>query len=331
MKRALCAVGGLAFLLVLALAGTSMGAQRALAPVDVEIAMDTTGSMGPTIAQAQDDAKKLVANIKAMSPGARFAVVQFKDSTDEVEYELVQPLTADAAKIQAALGTLSANGGEDAAEAYNLVFQNSADRSVGWRSGTRKLMVVFGDAEPHGAGTAGFAGCVDQTPDPNSLDAKQVIAAMNAAQMTLIMVRQVSEKTTASLQCYQSLAAASYKGGTAKDSGADLATLVTTLVGKAVDTVKPTAKALPSSGVHGKVTKLRYIVSDNSGLTRERITVYQKTRIVFQGLSKLAKGPSKAFLWRPRAALKGTFRFSVRAVDSAGNMSAPSYAVVRIR
>ena len=151
-------------------------------------------------------------------------------------------------------------------------------------------MVVFGDAEPHGAGTAGFAGCVDQTADPNSLDSKQVLAAMSAAQMTLIMVRQVSTKTTASLQCYQSLAAASYKGGTAKDGGADLATLVTTLVGKAVDTVKPTAKALPSSGVRGKVTKLRYIVNDNSGLTRERITVYQKTRVVFQGLIEAREG-----------------------------------------
>jgi hypothetical protein len=331
MKRAIGSLAGLAVLVVLMVAGPTSAAPQALPPLDVELAIDTTGSMGPTISKAQDDAKQLVAGIKAISPTSRFAVVQFKDSTDTVEYELVQNFTADATAIQNALGSLSANGGGDNAEAYNLVFQNSADSSIGWRSGTRKLVVVMGDAEPHGAGTAGFAGCADATADPNGLDTKTVLASMKAAQRTLIMVRQVSEKTTASLQCYASLAAASYKGSTAKDGGADLATLVTTLVGKAVDTVKPTAKALPSSGVRGKPVKLRYLVSDNSGMTRERVTVYQKTRIVFQGLTKLAKGPSKALLWRPRGGLTGTLRFSVRAVDAAGNMSPPSFATVRIK
>jgi hypothetical protein len=270
MKRAIICLAGLTAFLVFAIAGPASGAPRALPPLDVELAIDTTGSMGPTIAQAQDDAKKLVASIKAINPTARFAIVQFKDSTDEVEYELVQSFTADPTAIENGLGSLTASGGEDNPEAYNLVFQNSTDSSVGWGSGTRKLIVVMGDAEPHGAGTAGFAGCADTSADPNGLNTKTALDAMAAAQRTLIMVRQVSTKTTASLQCYASLAAASYKGGTAKDGGSDLAALVTTLVGQAVDTVKPTAKALASSGVRGKSVKLRYVVSDNSGLTRER-------------------------------------------------------------
>ena len=330
-KRAIGCLAGLTVLLVFAIAGPTSAAPQALPPLDVEFAIDTTGSMGPTISQAQDDAKKLVASIKAISPTAHFAVVQFKDSTDGVEYELVQSFTADATAIQSGLSSLTANGGEDNPEAYNLVFQNSADSSIGWRSGTRKLVVVMGDAEPHGAGTAGFAGCADTSADPNGLNTKTLLDAMKTTQRTLIMVRQVSAKTTASLQCYASLAAASYKGGAAKDGGTDLAALVTTLVGKAVDTVKPTAKALPSSGVRGKPVKLRYVVSDNSGMTKERVTVYLKTRVVFQGLTKLAKGPSKAYLWRPRGGLTGVLRFSVRAVDAAGNMSPPSFAVVRIR
>jgi von Willebrand factor type A domain len=330
MKRAI-GLAGLAALLVFAIAGPTAAAPTALPPLDVELAIDTTGSMGPTIVQAQEDAKKLVASIKGISPSSRFAVVQFKDSTDEVEYELVQAFTSDAAKIHDAVSSLTASGGEDNPEAYNLVFQSSIDSSIGWGRSTRKLVVVMGDAEPHGAATAGFAGCADRTTDPNGLDTKALLASMKASERTLIMVRQVSSKTTTSLQCYASLAAASYKGGTAKDGGSDLAALVTTLVGKAVDTVKPAAKARASKGVRGKPVKLLYTVSDNSGLTKERITVYRKTRVVFQGLTKLAKGPSKTFLWRPRGGLTGTLRFSVRAVDAAGNMSPPSYATVTIR
>lgn len=330
MRCATGFVAGLALLLVLIVAGPGAAAPRALPPIDVELAIDTTGSMGPTIQQAQDDANQLVRSIKAFSPDARFAVVQFKDSTDGVEYELVQAFTADSPAIQEALTTLSASGGEDNPGAYNLVFQNSVDTTAGWRTNARKIVVVMGDAEPHGAGTSGFAGCVDTTADPNGLSTKDMLAGMKAAERTLIMVRQVSSKTTASLQCYQSLAAASFKGATAKDGGNDLSTLVTSLVGKAVDTVKPTVKALASSARAGKTAKLRYTVSDNSGLTRERITVFKRTQVVFQGLTKLSKGPSKVFLWQPRKGLHGVFRFSVRAVDAAGNQSAPSFATVRI-
>ena len=68
-------------------------------------------------------------------------------------------MTGDAVKVDGAIDTLSANGGEDYPEAYNLVFQNSSDPATGWRANSRKLVVVIGDAEPHGAGTAGFGGC----------------------------------------------------------------------------------------------------------------------------------------------------------------------------
>ena len=331
MKAAIGVLAGLSLAIVLVSAGPTTAAPRALPPIDVELAIDTTSSMGPTIANAQDDAKKLIAGIKTLSADSQFAVVQFRDSEDDVEYELVQPLTSDAAAVQAAIDTLSATGGNDWPEAYNLVFQNAADSSVGWRTDTRKLLVVFGDAEPHGAGTDGFAGCTDTSADPNGLGAKTTLAALLAAQRTLIMVRQSSSQTTASLQCYQSLAAASYKGGAAKDGGSDLATLVTGLVGKAVDSVKPTAKAKAVSGRVNKPVTLRYTTSDNSGMTRERITIYKKTQIVFQGLTKLTKGPSKTFVWHPRKGLKGVFRYSIRAVDAVGNMSAPAWGTITIR
>ncbi|HVN60649.1 MAG TPA: vWA domain-containing protein [Gaiellaceae bacterium] len=303
-------------------------------PLDVEIAIDTTGSMGPTIEQAKTDAKALVAKIKTFAPGSEFAVVQFKDAGDEVEYELVQPLTGNAAAIENAIGTLTAVGGGDAPEAYNLVFHNSVDSSYGWRANSYKLVVVLGDAEPHGAGTAGFAGCTDATADPDGYGTASELAAMKSAQRTLIMIRQVSTKTTASLECYQSLTAAGYAGGAAKNAGEDVGGVIEALVKKAVDTTAPSVRALPTSGKAGKAVALRYSASDDFGLTRERIAVYKGTRMLFTGLTKLTKkkpGAVSTFAWRPRTKIKGKLRFSVQSWDAAGHKSPVSWGVLTLR
>jgi len=160
------------------LCAAAFAAPRAT-PLDVELAIDTTGSMGPSIMRIQRDAEKIVNAIKARAPGARVAIVQFKDASDAPEYELVQPLTGDGKAVGAAVSRLAAGGGGDNPEAYNVVFRNSyADKAVGWRVGSRKIVVVVGDAEPHGAGRAHFSGCVDGSPDPHRLSTKRELAGM---------------------------------------------------------------------------------------------------------------------------------------------------------
>jgi uncharacterized repeat protein (TIGR02543 family) len=203
-------------------------------PLDIEIAIDTTGSMSGSIEQAQADSKTLVTDVQSKYPGALFAVVQFKDYVDDPEYQLLQPMTADPNQVNAAIDTMSAGGGGDLPEAYNLVFQRSVtDSATGWRTDSRKLVVVIGDAEPHGAGAAGFAGCEDDSEDPNGLNTATVLAAMKTNERTLIMVRQ-AETASASLQCYQSLAAASFDGGAAQDGGDNLISVIEDLIGGAV-------------------------------------------------------------------------------------------------
>jgi hypothetical protein len=101
------------------------------------------------------------------------------------------------------------------AEAYNLLFhQTYTDTAIGWRATSRKIVIVIGDAEPHSAGAGGFAGCRDMTGDWDGLHTATELAAMKAAKRTLVMIRQAAT-ATASLQCYSSLAAAAYTGGTA--------------------------------------------------------------------------------------------------------------------
>ena len=63
-------------------------------------------------------------------------------------------ITSSADAIQTALNTLAAGGGGDAPEEYEGVFHNSytptTGGDIGWRAGTRKFVVVIGDAQPHG-------------------------------------------------------------------------------------------------------------------------------------------------------------------------------------
>jgi Mg-chelatase subunit ChlD len=221
--------------------------------LDIEIAIDTTSSMGASISQAQADSKRLVTEVQRRYPGAMFAVVQFRDSTDTPEYQVMQPMTADGNAVDAAIDTLQPAGGGDFPEAYNLVFQQSyTDPNTGWRPNTRKLVVVIGDAEAHGARTSGFTSCNDTSADPHGLSTADVLAGMKTNQRTLIMVRQATTAST-SLECYQQLAAAAFTGGAARNGGDDIVSVIEALITSAATTptatgTKPTTTGRTTTG-----------------------------------------------------------------------------------
>jgi hypothetical protein len=204
------------------------------ARADIEIAIDTTGSMGPSIARAEADAIDHVDGVRAKIPDARFAVVQFRDSGDDPEYQVVQAMTDSDVAVRDAIHGLSAGGGGDSPEAYNLVFHSSytpeTGGDIGWRTGTRKFVVVIGDAEPHGAGSADFSGCADTSADPDGYSTRTELTGMRTAERTLLMLRQVASTTTASLDCYKSLAAAAFTGGAAADAGTSFSEQIADLV-----------------------------------------------------------------------------------------------------
>ncbi len=224
----------------LSLGGTALAAD-APGKADIEIAIDTTYTMGPSIAQAKEDARRIVSDLRALYPDARFAVAEFRDQNyddpspdgpddaDEHDYVLRTGMTADPAVFQAALDKVVAAPlapGETpgwkapafAAESYNLMFNKSyTDTTVGWRADARKFVVVIGDSEPYNAQGEGFDGCDSRDPDPYGLSTKAELAAMRANERTLLMVLQTKEIPAASrdrvLRCYSALAAAAFQGG----------------------------------------------------------------------------------------------------------------------
>jgi hypothetical protein len=197
--------------------------------IDIELAFDTTGSMGPSIEHAKRDGATIVARVRDAFPDTHFSVVSFRDyGNPSGDYEVLQPMTGDIGAVEAAFAKLrtAANSSplNTPAEEYNLLFYKSyTDTAIAWRPQARKVVVVVGDAQPHGAGTSGLAGCTDTTTDHYGLSTADVLAGMRAAQRTLVMIRQISAKTTASLGCYEAMAERAYVGGAARDGGdADL-------------------------------------------------------------------------------------------------------------
>jgi hypothetical protein len=204
-------------LLVLPAAGAA--APAGPPDLDVLIAIDTTGSMTPSIEQAKRDARQVVADTQAAVPGARFAVAEFRDAGDRPAYALVQAMTGDPDRVAGAMQGLFADGGGDSPEAYATVFRRAAaDEAVGWRAGARRLLVVIGDAEPHGAGAAGLAGCSDRSADPLGVPVRAALAELRAAEVSLAMILQASSAST-TLECYRSIANAAFGQGSARQSG----------------------------------------------------------------------------------------------------------------
>jgi hypothetical protein len=241
MKIAL--VSALTAVLVAALGGAGHGfsadsaAATALAePVDVEIAIDGTGSMATAIARAKSEGARATAGLSALLPDIRFAVTVFRDHGNPAgEYQLLQPLTNDDVKVQDALNHVTTHSNPSPsnglAESYNLAFHQSySDPRIGWRPSARKVVVVLGDAEPNGAGTEGLAGCQDRSRDPEGLSTQRELANMRAAKLTLIMIRELSEGLSVSLRCYESLTAGAFVGGVARDAGTDIAATIVELV-----------------------------------------------------------------------------------------------------
>jgi hypothetical protein len=213
------------------------------ARADIIVAIDTTGSMGTPIAQAQADAINICSTVKGSIPGARFAAVDFEDyegmplgAPGDVPYTLLTPgFISDCTAFSAAIGTMGADGGGDGPEAYNRTFfeaYSDAAYSAPVASGGRdplasQFLVVLGDATPHSA--TGFGSCVNAPPDDFGRDAASgggddlttaaTIAGLKANKITLLMIRYTTGGVSVALPCYVDMANAT--GGTAvDDSGA---------------------------------------------------------------------------------------------------------------
>ncbi|WDZ87011.1 vWA domain-containing protein [Micromonospora cathayae] len=116
---------------------------------DVVLLADTTGSMGPALADVKANARRIVEDISAVQPDARYAVAEYRDSTDGYAFRLNQDLTGQPAAVQEAVNTWTAAGGGDIPEANLNALALVATGAVGFRTDSSPIVVIFGDAPSH--------------------------------------------------------------------------------------------------------------------------------------------------------------------------------------
>jgi Big-like domain-containing protein len=205
---------------------------------DIVIAVDTTGSMTDAITQAKNEASAMVTDIQNQIPGARFAIVDFRDypnmpfgnpATDYPYLDKTAGFTTSGAVVQAAINTMSANGGGDGPEAYNRVFFEAVnDPLLVYNSNAVHFLVVLGDSIGHDANqAASFPACGNTPPTdfgrdglPGTADDLTTLGTLNglvAANDTLLMIHYTHPGTFASLACYQQIAG--HAGGSAVEGG----------------------------------------------------------------------------------------------------------------
>jgi len=140
------AVGGTAALdkTVSLSAGTTSGGRG-----DVFFLADTTGSMGSALASVKTNAASIMATTNAYGDMA-YGVGAYKDVGDTYVYRLDQAVTTNTAAVQTAINTWSASGGGDGPEAQIYALYHAAtDAGTGWRAGSEKILLWFGDYEGH--------------------------------------------------------------------------------------------------------------------------------------------------------------------------------------
>jgi lysophospholipase L1-like esterase len=121
--------------------------------VDIAFVIDTTGSMGSSIDSVKQAATQLVADVRARTDGARFALVDYRDFPEYTGYDgdypskLDQDFTSDGAAIDAAIDGLQVDGGGDWPESMYSGIARAFD--LGWRPAVKKVVVVLADAPPH--------------------------------------------------------------------------------------------------------------------------------------------------------------------------------------
>lgn len=124
--------------------------------VDLAFVVDTTGSMGSLIAAAQNQMISMLEELtRAANINLWLGVVEYRDHPpqDNMLYK-VYPLTEDLQKAQKAIRGLQATGGGDEPEAVLDGIVAACNELLWWKH-SRRLIVLVGDAPPHGVGAGG--------------------------------------------------------------------------------------------------------------------------------------------------------------------------------
>lgn len=135
---------------------------------DVMFAMDLTGSMDGELANLQQNAKQVIDALSLLINDLSFGLISFEDypatysgaencgyaatyaRPGDAPYRLNLPLQKSISAFEDAVNAMTLGNGEDGPESYARVLWETANHdTIGWRPGSRRMVVMFGDNIPH--------------------------------------------------------------------------------------------------------------------------------------------------------------------------------------
>jgi hypothetical protein len=179
---------------------------------DVVFLADTTGSMGDALTDMKANVAGIMNQVLSAQPLAQFGVASYKDfgctisGVEETPFTLEQALTTSTSAVQTGVNSWSTvpGSGCDKPEAQLwALYKLATDGGAGWRPGSSRIIVWFGDASGHnpssGIGLAAAIAALNTTGirviainlvnagEGSSLDGDGPGATVNAGQATAIV------------------------------------------------------------------------------------------------------------------------------------------------
>ncbi len=118
---------------------------------DIYFLADTTGSMGDAIANVIANSDTIMSEVIAVQPDAQFGVGNYKDFPyDAYCFQAQQAITDNTDAVASAISAWSASGGADGPEGqFYALTKIATDPAIGWRTGSNRIVVWFGDCPGH--------------------------------------------------------------------------------------------------------------------------------------------------------------------------------------
>jgi len=145
---------------------------------DICFFADTTGSMGLALTNVRNNATMIMNLVRVVQPDSQFCAAQYRDTGDTPEFSLDQAVTASTADVQTAINTWTPGGGGDTPEGQ-LHGLTLLAGTAGFRAGSTRIVVWFGDASGH-------------DPSIGGETLASTIAALNAESVRVIAINVVS-------------------------------------------------------------------------------------------------------------------------------------------
>lgn len=225
---------------------------------DIVFLADTTGSMGDAIASVRSGATGIMNLVRASQPDSQFGVASYRDVGSSYVYRLEQAVTSSIPDAQAGINSWVADEGGDTPEAQLFALTQVAGAATGFRSGSSRVLVWFGDAPGH-------------DPRLGATEAS-AIAALQAAEIRVIAISTGVKQLDASGQATRITAAT---GGLLRSTlnDSEVAAAIEEALQNLPVTVSPVVTCDPGLSLTLAATSPETVVSGADVTYTETITV----------------------------------------------------------